>query len=136
MGISDEVCAVSGVWSGRFHHDQDDHESVAFSAWLTISQNRLSGSTLEPNTLTHGNDEELDALLRGHVQDREIVLLKTYRGIDQEPIYCEGELTEDGRRIVGQWYFGWPNEITGTFEMSREIANASAAARRSAIADS
>jgi len=122
MGIEREYCAISGVWSGRFHHDLDGRESFGFSAWLNVANDRLSGSTLEPNTFSKAESNELDALLRGHIDDTEIVFLKTYQGLDQEPVYCEGEITDQGRRIVGQWYFGWPNEVSGTFEMSRELA--------------
>jgi len=136
MGMKDKPCSLSGVWSGRFHHDQDGRDGTAFSAWLTISNDRLSGSTLEPNTFTDNDGDELDALLRGHVDNREIVFLKTYRGLDQEPVYCEGEITDEGRRIVGKWYYSWPDEKTGSFEMSREIAKAAPIAQHAQNAGS
>lgn len=123
MGIEDKPCSLSGVWSGRFHHDLEGRAGAAFSAWLTIASDRLSGSSLEPNTFLRGDVDELDALLSGHICDTEIVFLKTYQGIDQEPVYCEGEITEQGRKIVGKWYYSWPDEQSGTFEMSREIVN-------------
>lgn len=126
MGTKDSPCALSGVWSGRFIHDDPCQDGAAFSAWLSIASDRITGSTLEPNTFAPGDLEELDALLRGHVHDDEVVLLKTYQGLDQEPVYCEGKITDNGHRIVGRWYFSWPDEISGTFEMSRQIAKAKA----------
>lgn len=121
MGIECKSCALNGVWSGHFQHDAGDRDGATFSAWLTIADGRLTGSSLEPNTFVQGEVEELDAALRGHIEDEEIVFLKTYQGLDQEPVYCEGSITDQGRKIVGKWYFNWPDEISGTFEMSRQL---------------
>lgn len=115
---------MSGVWSGRFRYDEHDGDDTKFSAWLTVDGGRMTGSTLEPNTFAKIEATELDALLRGHVDDEEIVFLKTYQGLDQEPVYCEGKIVEQGRKIVGKWYFSWPDEISGTFEMNRQPATA------------
>ena len=120
--MNDKSYALSGVWSGRFDHDNADRAETVISAWINVSTDRLSGSTLEPNTFVDTEEYELDALLRGHVSGDELVFLKTFQGVDQEPIYCEGTIEEDGDRIVGQWYYGWPDERTGTFEMHREQA--------------
>lgn len=120
MGIASDTCIIDGVWSGRFSRDQDTADAVPYSAWLNITNGRLAGSMLEPNSFAEGLGEELDATLRGHVDGTEVIFLKTYQGVDQEPIYYEGEVVDDGNRIVGRWYFGWPDEITGTFEMSRD----------------
>lgn len=121
MGIECESCALNGVWSGQFRHDANDREDAAFSAWLTIADGRVTGSTLEPNTFVQGELAELEATLRGHVDGEEVVFIKTYQDLDQEPVYCEGTITEHGRKIVGQWYFSWPDELSGTFEMSRQL---------------
>jgi len=115
---------MSGVWSGRFRFDERDDEDTKFSAWLTVADGRMTGSMLEPNTFAKIEATELDAQLRGHVDDDEMVFLKTYQGLDLESIYCEGKIVERGRKIVGKWYFSWPNEISGTFEMNREPADA------------
>ena len=120
MGITYDNSTISGVWSGRFSRENESSEAVAYSAWLTIINGRLSGSILEPNTFAEGMGDELDATLRGRVDGNEVIFLKTYQGIDQEPVYYEGEIVDDGKRIVGRWYFGWPEELTGTFEMSRD----------------
>ena len=121
MGIVCNSCLLNGVWSGHFRHDADDREGTAFSAWLTILDNRITGTTLEPNTFADQEIEELNADLRGHVDGEDIIFLKTYQGVDQEPVYCEGTITDQGRTIVGKWYFNWPNELSGTFEMSRQL---------------
>ena len=127
MGMKQDTCEISGVWSGRYDRDQDDSEGVRFSAWLNISNGRLSGSTLEPNTFVPDQGEELDATLRGHVNGTEVVFLKSYHGVDQEPVYYEGEIVDDGSRIVGKWYFGWPDELSGTFELNREMIRSESA---------
>lgn len=114
------TCGISGVWSGCFWRGPDASDKVLFSAWLHTSDGKLHGSTLEPNALFEHLGDELDASLRGHINKSEIVFLKTYHGVDTEPAYCEGELSDDGKRIVGTWYFGWPDEMSGKFEMSRE----------------
>ncbi|MEL6861763.1 MAG: hypothetical protein AAGL11_07985 [Pseudomonadota bacterium] len=120
MGTANDTCIISGVWSGRFRREHDNADPVPYSAWLNITNGRLAGSMLEPNSFAEGHGDELDATLRGHVDGNEVIFLKTYQGLDQEPIYYEGEIMDDGNRIVGRWYFGWPDEITGTFEMSRD----------------
>ena len=74
-----------------------------------------TGSTLEPNRWALIPDEQFDASIRGHVADREIAFLKSYCAFEHEPVYFEGEISDDGRKIVGTWYFGWPNEWSGPF---------------------
>lgn len=111
---------ASGVWTGMFQRDGNDTPEVPFSAWLTVRAGRLSGSTLEPNTFAEGHGDELDALVRGHIDEKEIVFIKSYNGLDQEPVYFEGEIMDHGNRIAGKWYFGWPDEISGSFEMTRD----------------
>lgn len=134
MGIECKSRQLNGVWSGCFYYDETGHEGVTFSVWLSLKNGRVSGSSLEPNTFIEQDKDELDAKLNGHVDGEEIVLLKTYRGIDQEPVYCEGAICDQGRKISGRWYFDWPNEITGTFEMERKLANARARETVSPIA--
>ena len=124
MGIDCTSCPLNGVWSGCFYYDTDGQEGVTFSAWLTLCNGRISGSSLEPNTFLSEDRDELDSKLDGHVDEQEIVFLKTYHGIDQEPVYCEGTICDKGEKISGKWYFNWPNEVTGTFEMERKLAKA------------
>ena len=108
-----EVC---GVWTGRFEYEDGTRESVPFSAWLRSEAGRVSGSMLEQNSMIKENEGELDSSLRGHVHDTEMVFLKSYHGTDEEPIYCEGKIVDDGARITGRWYYGWPDEQSGSFE--------------------
>lgn len=122
MGIVCKSCSLNGVWSGRFQHDAGDRDGAVFSAWLTIVDGRVTGSTLEPNTFVQGEIDELEAALSGHVDGEEIVFLKTYEGLDQEAVYCEGAISDRDSKIVGKWYFNWPEEISGTFEMHRQLA--------------
>lgn len=111
---------ISGVWTGKLQRDDDESTDISFSAWLNERDGRLSGSTLEPNTFVEGQGDELDAVLRGHIDQQDVVFIKSYNGVDQEPVYFEGEIVDQGRRIIGKWYFGWPDEIVGSFEMSRD----------------
>ena len=126
MGIDYKSRALNGVWSGCFYFDEAAQEGVTFSAWITLSHGRITGSSLEPNTFIDDDKDELEAKLSGHLDGEEIVFLKSYHGVDQEPIYCEGSICPEGEKISGKWYFNWPNEITGTFEMERKLAKAPA----------
>lgn len=126
MGSNSESSDHSTVWTGRQWLADSKADGVPFSAWLTISDGRISGSLLEPNAFVLADCEELEADIRGHVDDTEIVFLKTYRTFVHEPVYFEGELDHTGCKIVGRWYFGWPDEVTGTFEMTRKTQEASA----------
>lgn len=109
---------ANGVWMGRYWLKDRDREGVPFSVWFSVSDGRLTGSTLEPNRWALIPDEQLDATIRGHIADQEIAFLKSYRAFEHEPVYFEGEISADGRKIVGKWYFGWPNEWSGPFEMT------------------
>lgn len=120
MGMKHSLCEVSGVWTGRFEYENGAPDSVPFSAWLRAEAGRVTGSMLEPNTFVKDHGDELDSSLRGHIDEVEMVFLKTYHGLDQEPVYCEGKIVDDGTRIIGRWYFGWPDEQSGTFEMKRD----------------
>lgn len=123
MGIERNFDALSGYWSGQYWLGEDDGVAVRFSAWLTIEHGRLTGSTLEPSLFEICKNKENEATLRGHISPDEVVFLKTYKGVDHEPGYYEGELSECGRHILGRWYFGWPDEVSGRFEMTLKNAS-------------
>lgn len=138
MGIKTDHFHDDSVWTGRYWLDKEDRDGVPFSVWMSIKQGKLTGSTLEPNTFDWVESEELDASIRGHVADDEVVFLKSYNAFEHEPVYFEGELSEDGRKVVGKWYFGWPDEQSGPFEMKRGSADATLSvfkASKSNIAD-
>lgn len=122
MGIETDHLKSESVWTGRYWLKDQNREGVPFSVWMTIKNGKLSGSTLEPNAFALIENEELDASIRGHVDANEVVFLKTYKAFEHEPVYFEGELSDDGRRVSGKWYFGWPNEWSGPFEMKRGAA--------------
>lgn len=123
MGIVRNTHALSGVWSGRYWVSETDQEGVQFSAWLMLEDGRLTGSILEPSLFGLVEHTENEASLRGHVTEDEVVFLKTYKGVDHEPGYYEGELSECGQHIIGRWYFGWPDEASGRFEMKLKSAS-------------
>ncbi|MEL7033541.1 MAG: hypothetical protein AAGL97_00655 [Pseudomonadota bacterium] len=118
MGIERNFDALSGYWSGQYWLSDTDQEGVRFSAWLSIENDRLNGSTLEPRLFDATHKKENEATLRGHISPDEVVFLKTYKGVDHEPGYYEGELSECRQHILGRWYFGWPDEVSGRFEMT------------------
>lgn len=122
MGIGYKSCSLDGVWSGCFYFDETAQEGVTFSAWITLTNGRITGSSLEPNTFVDQDRDELEANLSGHLDGEEIIFLKSYHGLDQEPVYCEGSVCPEGEKISGKWYFNWPQEISGTFEMERKRA--------------
>ena len=123
MGIETDHFNNDSVWTGRYWLKDQNREGVPFSVWMTVKNGKLSGSTLEPNAFALIKKEELEASIRGHVDENEIVFLKTYSAFEHEPVYFEGELSEDGRSVSGKWYFGWPNEWSGPFEMTRGVSD-------------
>lgn len=123
MGIEFDSDALSGVWSGHYWLGADDPYGVHFSAWVSVENGRLKGSILEPSFFGLGENTENESTIRGHVSEDEFVFLKSYNGVDHEPAYYEGELSECGRRIIGRWYFGWPDEASGRFSMSLKSAS-------------
>lgn len=125
MGIVRSHNQDHAVWTGRYWLKDQNREGVPFSIWMRVIDGKLTGTSLEPNTWALIDNEELDATLSGHVADEEIVFLKTYTAFEHEPVYFEGELSDDGRRVVGKWYFGWPHEWSGPFEMTCSAADAS-----------
>ena len=122
MGIEFDPKALSGIWSGRYWLGENDVVGVQFSAWLTIENGRLQGTTLEPSLFEICENKENTATIRGHVSPDEVVFLKNYDGVDHEPGYYEGELSDCGSKILGRWYFGWPDESSGRFEMTLKSA--------------
>lgn len=122
MGIEIDFDALSGIWSGQYWLGEADPYGVHFSAWVSVENGRLTGSILEPSFFGLGERTENEANIRGHVSEEEFVFLKTYKDTDHEPAYYEGELSECGQKILGRWYFGWPDETTGRFAMSLKSA--------------
>lgn len=135
MGIEIDTLKKDSVWTGRYWLKDENREGVPFSVWMTVTNGKLTGTTLEPNAFALIDQEELDANIRGHVADGEVVFLKTYKAFEHEPVYFEGELSEDGRSVVGKWYFGWPNEWSGPFKMTRGPANADVLATKATRSD-
>ena len=129
MGIDIDSEALSGVWSGQYWLGDNDVTGVRFSAWVSIENGRLQGSTLEPCLYEIGDKQENTATIRGHINLDEVVFLKTYDGVDHEPGYYEGELSECGQKIIGRWYFGWPDELSGRFEMTIRSSGAAIGAQ-------
>jgi len=122
MGIELVPNALNGIWSGRYWLGEHDRVGVQFSAWLTVENGRLQGTTLEPSLYEICENKENTASLRGHVSPDEIVFLKSYDGVEHEPGYYEGELSDCGQKILGRWYFGWPDERSGRFENTLKSA--------------
>lgn len=116
MGTKTDFDALSGIWSGQYW--LGDAYGVHFSAWVAVENGRLKGSILEPSFFGRSDKTENESVIRGHVSEEEFVFLKTYKDVDHEPAYYEGELSECGQQIVGRWYFGWPDESSGRFSMN------------------
>ena len=123
MGIDLESDTENSLWSG--HYWLGDH-AVPFSAWITIINGRLTGSTLEPSAFSCAQDPgDLQAAIRGYATPDEVTFLKQYSAFEHdEAAYYEGELNATGDQIMGRWYFGWPDEASGAFELSLKSARA------------
>ena len=113
---------ISGLWGGRYWYPDSD-EPVPFSAWLTVTDFTLFGTTLEPNTITFEGPEELTAELTGEVQLSHVTFQKTYPDVDQPPVYYDGVVSRDRNKISGEWYLNDDGFYSGEFEMTRLLAN-------------
>ncbi|MEO0551167.1 MAG: hypothetical protein AAFZ91_14695 [Pseudomonadota bacterium] len=125
---------ISGPWGGRYWYNDFIEEPVPFSAWLSVVDGALTGTTLEPNTFLFNGPEELDAELQGGVHGALVQFDKVYPGVEQPAVWYDGLLSEAGNRIFGSWVFRKPGELSGRFEMTRIMTKTRATAGASARA--
>lgn len=119
---------LTGVWNGVFQ--QPDCGSVAFTATLIESANRITGSTHEPCVLSGCPRKTHLALLSGHRQSRTVGFVKIYDppGFGYGTVSYAGELNGDATEIAGTWTIA--GGFSGAFLMIRAARRASARERK------
>ena len=131
---------AAGIWSGRYwylHTNPENALVVPFSAFINEVDGLLSGTTLEPNSFAENGMLELGAALSGAREDRAVEFIKVYDSapdVHDMPIIYEGELDDDGARIIGGWTLETiDGGFAGGFELVR-ASHASSMSRADALA--
>jgi len=113
---------LSGLWGGMYWYPDSVVEPVSFSAWLSVIDGVLTGTTLEPNTFLLNGPEELGAKLTGSASVTRVQFSKAYPDVEQPPVIYSGAPSEDGNKISGSWRFRDLGYYSGGFEMTRTTA--------------
>lgn len=128
---------MSGMWTGLYRYN-GYRNVIRFSAIIEDSGTTLSGSILEPNTITDTSAEELEAHLSGARSDFNFEFQKIYAastGIIQPAVQYSGDVSSDFEAAHGIWNFGNLNGLSGTFQMSRVSVGAMDKVERRASLD-
>ncbi len=92
---------------------------------------RVSGRTLEPDTLGGADAPDIPAVLEGHFADGVLVFTKFSEGGGHiDPIHYEGLVSGDGNDIAGTWTI--QDDWSGSFRMQRRVVTAEKAVERDA----
>ena len=116
-----EFSDLNGLWSGWYAYSALS-ERVAFTAWIDDTSAILTGSIMEPNTLSAFNIDDLQADISGTRTGRQVNFVKIYgerQGAHGYPISYVGETTPDFQCVDGTWSFANPALGAGLFEMVR-----------------
>ena len=84
---------LSGVWLGTYWQRK---KPVRFEMTLVQGGNSLSGRVLDDNYLG-------SALLAGKVSGRSVNFSKTYITASRHSVNYTGTISEDGKRMKGEW---------------------------------
>ncbi|MEO1568990.1 MAG: hypothetical protein AAFR94_07170 [Pseudomonadota bacterium] len=98
---------LNGLWNGWYSY-LDLGERVPFTAWLDDDGGSLTGSTMEPNTLSAANVEELEADVTGNRSGASVMFTKRYRpgqGAHSFAICYQGLVESDFCLFSGDWRF-------------------------------
>jgi len=94
-----DIHHMSGKWQGTFWQGG---KKTKFSLNLEINQNRLIGTSTEPDP-SPGASGEVEANWIGVVKDQKIQLTKTYLLEGATPVVYEGSCADQGKSIHGKW---------------------------------
>ena len=131
-GIGD----MNGLWSGWYGY-AGLAEPVAFTAWFDETAGLLTGSILEPNTISDLDIDDLAADIAGTREGADITFVKTYgtgQGVHSHPISYSGLADGDFRRVRGEWMFPDPSYGRGPFELARSSRGISEGILREVLA--
>ena len=131
-GIGD----MNGLWSGWYGYG-GLAEPVPFPAWFDETSGLLTGSILEPNTISTLGIEDLTSDIAGTRVGGDITFVKTYvegQGVHSHPISYTGLADGDFQRVRGEWMFPDPNYGRGPFELARSSRGISEGILREVLA--
>lgn len=112
---------MNGLWSGWYGYSVLG-ETVPFTAWFDETSGLLTGTILEPNTLSGLDLDDLTSEIAGTRAGADILFAKTYlpdQGVHTRPIAYEGVADGDFLRVRGEWAFADPAYGRGPFELAR-----------------
>ncbi len=99
--------SLSGTWKGRYFYPRavNGITSVKFSMNLVLSQARISGSVIEPNTFGQRTSKKLFANFSGTIYGNKISWTKKYDGTAGvgHSVKYSGTIDRRNRRIDGTW---------------------------------
>ena len=112
---------LSGRWSGRYFYrrPQNGVTDVPFEMKLSVSQSRIGGSIVEPNTFGDSSSRNLYADFEGRIIGNRVRWRKRYDGtggVSHDVVYS-GVLDRSANRISGQWTTGGR---VGDFQLARD----------------
>ncbi len=117
--MTGQSLSIAGEWQGTFAYPEGAGPTTPFVAVIEQTGRGLSGTIIEPNTMTPGY-RSIEAVLSG-LRDRSLIdFTKTYPGGEwgyENPVDYVGSLSSDGLQILGTWSL---LDLTGTFEMHRD----------------
>ncbi len=135
--MSEAAHDLTGRWTGVYFYPvdpevnpDDDWPPTPFTAVLLDAGGRITGSTLEPDTLGPDGSPPIAAVLEGHHLEGQLIFTKfpdSERQIDT--IDYVGEISGDGNSIGGRWIIH--GDWSGTFQMQRKVVTAGATAEAS-----
>ena len=112
---------LNGVWTGWYNYGGLG-DSVPFTAWFDDHTGLIRGSTLEPNTISEVDLEDLEGEIQGARDGGTVAFTKTYRpgqGVHNYDIWYEGDVDEDCCRLSGLWRFQNAYMGRGEFSLKR-----------------
>ena len=98
---------LSGRWAGRYFY-RNDVTGVPFEMNLVMSQGRIAGSVVEPNTFGDETSKNLYADFNGRIIGDSVRWIKQYDGTAgvNHAVQYEGVLDRAANRISGHWTTG------------------------------
>ena len=112
---------LSGRWAGRYFYRRPVNgvTDVPFEMNLVMSQSRIAGSVVEPNTFGDGTSKNLYADFDGRIIGDRVLWTKQYDGTAgvNHAVQYEGVLDRSANRISGEWTIG---ESVGDFHIELE----------------
>jgi hypothetical protein len=110
---------LTGQWSGEYSYPGLIGPTTPFLATLTETGGRLTGTVIEPDTVTGA--PVIEATIAGIRAGQNVDFTKSYGPAASEgygtPVDYVGTLSGDGNTVAGVWSL---LDLDGQFEMRRE----------------